>query len=86
MFELRKRHKLTNVIPDRQIKLNEVVIVEETHVLIKVENRPGGGIQTLLIKIPVNTPVEFQNSNNSVAKDISKNDDDIDYGRANRLK
>ena len=38
------------------------------------------------IKIPVNTPVEFQNSNNSVAKDISKNDDDIDYGRANRLR
>ena len=32
IFELRERHKLTNVIPDRQIKLNEVVIIEETHV------------------------------------------------------
>ena len=30
--ELRERHKLTNVIPYRQIKLNEVVIIEETHV------------------------------------------------------
>ena len=48
MSELRERHKLTNVIPDRQIKLNEVVIIEETHVSIKVENQPGGGIQTLL--------------------------------------
>ena len=32
IFELRERHKLTNVIPDRQIKLNEVVIIEETQV------------------------------------------------------
>ena len=32
MPELRERHKLTNFIPDRQIKLNEVVIIEETHV------------------------------------------------------
>ena len=32
LSELRERHKLTNVIPDRQIKLNEVVIIEETHV------------------------------------------------------
>ena len=32
LFELRERHKLKNVIPDREIKLNEVVIREETHV------------------------------------------------------
>ena len=33
LFELRERHKLIiNVIPDREIKLNEVVIREETHV------------------------------------------------------
>ena len=32
LFKLRERHKLTNVIPDRQIKLNEVVIIEETRV------------------------------------------------------
>ena len=32
MSELRKRHKLTNIIPDHQIKLNEDVIIEETHV------------------------------------------------------
>ena len=32
IFELRERHKLTNVIPDRQIKINEVIIIEETHV------------------------------------------------------
>ena len=29
---LRERQKLTNVIPDRQIKLNGVVIIKETHV------------------------------------------------------
>ena len=32
MLELREHHKLTNVIPDRQIKLNEVVIIEQTRV------------------------------------------------------
>ena len=32
LFELHERHKLINVIPDREIKLNEVVIGEETHV------------------------------------------------------
>ena len=32
LSELRERQKLTNVIPDRQIKLNGVVIIEETHV------------------------------------------------------
>ena len=32
LFELRERHQLINVIPDREIKLNEVVIREETHV------------------------------------------------------
>ena len=32
LSELCERHKLINVIPDRQIKLNEVVIIEETHV------------------------------------------------------
>ena len=32
MSEQRERQKLKNVIPDRQIKLNEVVIVEENHV------------------------------------------------------
>ena len=31
LSELRERHELTNVILDRQIKLNEVVIIEETH-------------------------------------------------------
>ena len=31
MSELRERHELANVILDRQIKLNEVVIIEETH-------------------------------------------------------
>ena len=30
--ELHERHELTNVFPYRQIKLNEVVIIEETHV------------------------------------------------------
>ena len=32
LSKLRKRHELTNVIPGHQIKLNKVVIVEETHV------------------------------------------------------
>ena len=32
LSELRERHKVTNVIPDRQIKLNEVVVIEKTHV------------------------------------------------------
>ena len=32
MSELRERHKLTNVIIDRHIKLCEVFIIEETHV------------------------------------------------------
>ena len=32
MSQLRKRHKLTNVIPGRHIKLCEVFIIEETHV------------------------------------------------------
>ena len=32
LSELRERHKLTNAIPDCQIKLNKVVIIEETHV------------------------------------------------------
>ena len=32
LSELRERHKLTNIIPDHQIKLNEDVIIEETHV------------------------------------------------------
>ena len=30
--ELRERHKLANVIPDCQIKFNEVVIIEKNHV------------------------------------------------------
>ena len=32
LFELRERHKITNVIPSRHIKLCEVFIIEETHV------------------------------------------------------
>ena len=32
LSELRERHKLTNVIPDRLIKLNKGIIIEETHV------------------------------------------------------
>ena len=32
MPELREHHKPTNFISDHQIKLNEVVIIEETHV------------------------------------------------------
>ena len=32
LSELRERHKLRNVIPDHQIKLNKVAIIEETHV------------------------------------------------------
>ena len=32
LSELRKHHKLTNVIPERQIKLNKVLIIEEAHV------------------------------------------------------
>ena len=32
LSELCERHKLINVIPDRQIKLNEVVIIEKTQV------------------------------------------------------
>ena len=31
MSELSERHKLTNSIPDPQIKLNEVVIIKETY-------------------------------------------------------
>ena len=33
LSELRERHKLTNVFPDCQNKLKEVVIIEETHAL-----------------------------------------------------
>ena len=43
LSELRERHKLTNFIPDHQIKLNEVIIIEETK--IKVENRPSRGVR-----------------------------------------
>ena len=32
LSKLRERHKVTDVIPDRQIKLNEVIVTEETHV------------------------------------------------------
>ena len=32
LTELRECHKLTNVISDRQIKLNKVIIIEETRV------------------------------------------------------
>ena len=40
------------------------------------------------IKRPVNKlyPLEIRNSDNSVVKDSSENDDIIDYGRANRPK
>ena len=106
--ELRESHKLTNVIPDRQIKLNEVVIIEETHVprsrwkIGEVEelvtskdglNR-GSKLRVIgkrghyFIKRPVNKlyPIEIRDSDNSIFKNSSEDDDVIDYGRANRPK
>ena len=108
MSELRERHKLTNVIPDRQIKLNEVVIIEETHLLRSkwkigqkeefVTSKDGfnrgcklrviGKRRHYFIKRLANKlyPLEIRNSDNSVVKNSSENDDVIDYGRANRRK
>ena len=108
LSELCERHKLINVIPDRQIKLNEVVIIEKTHVprsrwkFGQVEEfvtskdgfnrgcklRVTGKRGHYFIKRPVNTLYlsEIRNSDNSVVKNSSGNDDVIDYGRANRPK
>ena len=108
LSELRERHKLTNVIPDRQIKLIIVVIIEETHVprsrwkIGQVEEsftsengfnrgcklRVIGKRGYYFIKRPVNKlyPLEIPNSDNSVVKEISENDDIIDYGKPNKPK
>ena len=97
--ELCERHKLTNVIPDCQIKLNEVVIIEETHVRRSrwkmdqleefIASKDGfnrgcklcviGRRGHYFIKRPVNKlyPLEIRNSDNSVVKNSSGNDDVI---------
>ena len=83
LFQLRERHKLTNVVPDCLIKLREVVFIEETHVpgsrwkINQVEEFVNksklcvtGKEGHYFIKRPVNKlyPLEIRNSNNSVVK------------------
>ena len=96
LSKLCELHKHTNIISDHQIKLNPAVIIEETHIT-RSRWKIGQAVEFSTSNYGFNcgcklcmtdkmNPLEIRNSDNSVVKDSSENDDAIDDGRANRPK